>query len=88
MKLTDLFDRIVIINLPERTDRQRQVAAELRRLDLELRTPGVQLFPAIKPDDAADFPSRGARGAYLSHLEVLRLARRDGVQALLVMEDD
>jgi len=88
MKLTDLFDRIAIINLPERTDRQRQVAAELRQLDLALTTPGVQLFPAIKPEDAADFPSRGARGAYLSHLEVLRQARRDGVQALLVMEDD
>ena len=88
MKLTDLFDRIAIINLPDRTDRQRQIAAELRRLNLDLSTPGVQLFPAIKPDHAADFPSRGARGAYLSHLKVLQQARRDGVQSILVMEDD
>jgi len=88
MKLTDLFEQIAIINLPERTDRQRQIAHELQRLDLSLDSPGVVLFPAIKPDHAGEFPSRGARGAYLSHLGVLRQARCAGVQSLLVMEDD
>lgn len=88
MTLTDLFDRVTIINLPERTDRQRQIVRELRRVGLSLSTPGVVLFPAIKPDDAGEFPSRGARGAYLSHLNVLRQARQDGVKSLLVMEDD
>lgn len=88
MKLTDLFDRIAIINLPERTDRQRQMARELQRMGLDFSSPGVTLFPAVKPADAGEFPSRGARGAYLSHLQVLQQARRDGVQRLLVMEDD
>lgn len=88
MKLNEAFDRIAIINLPERGDRRRQMAGELRKVGLDLASPGVQLFAAIRPPDAGIFPSRGARGAYLSHLEVLRQARADGVRRLLVLEDD
>lgn len=88
MKLTDYFDRIAIINLPERADRRQQMAGELRRIGLRIGQEGVSLFAAIRPDDAGDFPSRGARGAYLSHLEVLRQAQRDGIERLLVLEDD
>jgi hypothetical protein len=88
MKLNDIFDRIAIINLPERTDRRRQIAGELARCGLGLDAPGICLFPAIRPDGPGDFPSTGARGAYLSHLAVLRAARADGIRRLLVLEDD
>jgi GR25 family glycosyltransferase involved in LPS biosynthesis len=87
-KLNDLFDRIVIINLPERADRRREMANELARVQLSLNSDGVVLFPAIRPQAIGDFPSIGARGAYLSHLEVLRNARNANIQHLLVLEDD
>lgn len=88
MKLNDYFDRITVINLPERHDRRREISRELDKLGLSLGQAGVCLFPAIRPAAADDFPSRGAHGAYLSHLEVLRQARRDGIRHLLVLEDD
>jgi len=88
MKLNDIFDRIAIINLPERSDRRSQVAAELAQCGLSLEAPGVSLFRAIRPEGPGDFPSLGARGAYLSHLAVLRAARADGIRRLLVLEDD
>ena len=34
MKLIDQFDRIYIVNLPERSDRRREMEAELGRLGL------------------------------------------------------
>jgi hypothetical protein len=48
----------------------------------------VELFPAIRPAEAAGFPNAAAHGCFLSHLEILRDARARGVANLLVMEDD
>lgn len=86
--LLDAFDRICIINLPERTDRRRAVTRELRRQGIAVDGQRVRFFAAARPDGPADFPSTGARGCFLSHLAVLRQARADGVQRLLVLEDD
>lgn len=86
--LLDAFDRICIINLPQRADRRRAVARELRRLGVAVDGVRVRLFAAIRPEGPGDFPSIGARGCYLSHLEVLRQAHADGVRRLLVLEDD
>lgn len=87
-RLNDVFDRISIINLPERIDRRQEMAEELAKIGLSLNSDGIVIFPAIRPSDAGDFPSVGARGAYLSHLEVLRNARDSGIKRLLVLEDD
>ena len=48
----------------------------------------VRFFDAIAPGTDGGFPSVGARGCFLSHLEVLRQARDAGVSRLLVLEDD
>lgn len=48
----------------------------------------MRIFPAIRPDDAAGFPSVGTRGCFLSHLGVLRQAVEAGAQAVLICEDD
>jgi hypothetical protein len=82
------FDRICIINLPERSDRRRQVTRELRRQGVAVDGHRVRFVEAIRPDAAAGFPSIGARGCFLSHLKTLRQARAEGVQRLLVLEDD
>ena len=86
--LLDSFDRICVINLPERVDRRRAVTRELRRLGVAVDGVRVRFFDAVRPEGPGGFPSTGARGCYLSHLEVLRQARADGVQRLLVLEDD
>jgi hypothetical protein len=60
----------------------------LRKLGLSLAHEQVVLFPAVKPPDSGSFPSLGARGCFMSHLGVLADARRRGVTAALILEDD
>jgi hypothetical protein len=88
VSLFDAFDRVCIINLPHRADRRHGVERELARQGVRVDGTRVRFFAAIRPDDPAGFPGIGARGCYLSHLEVLREARADGVRRLLVLEDD
>ncbi|MDB0542240.1 glycosyltransferase family 25 protein [Ralstonia solanacearum] len=88
MQLLDCFDRICIINLPERRDRRRQVERELSRLGLRADGQRIRFVPGIRMTAASPFPSTGARGCYLSHLAVLRQALADGVGSVLVLEDD
>lgn len=86
--LTRLFDRVVVINLPERADRRRGIDAELRKVGLSLEHPKVELFAAIRPAAAGGFPSIGAQGAFRSHLAVMeRMVAQDWAR-VLVLEDD
>jgi hypothetical protein len=80
------FDRIRIINLPERRDRRSEMEQELAGLGLT-EDPRVGFFPAIRPPDAGTFTSIGARGVYLSQLAILREAAEAGV-SVLILEDD
>ena len=82
----DRFDCIRIINLRERRDRRRDMERELRALGL-LGDPRVSFFPAIRPDDAGDFTSVGARGVYQSQHAILREAAQSG-RSVLILEDD
>lgn len=84
----DLFDKIYVINLASRTDRRAEMAEQFRRIGLSLTSPTVRVFPAVRPDDAGAFPSIGARGCFLSHLEILRDAVAAGVERILILEDD
>jgi hypothetical protein len=88
MKIFDAFERIVVINLRERVDRRREMQAELRRAGIGAGDARLQFFAAIRPADAGLFPSVGARGCFESHLGVIGEALRDGVENLLVLEDD
>jgi hypothetical protein len=88
MKLIDFFERVYIVNLPERADRRREMEAELQRIGITVDGQRIRYFRAIRPDSAGQFPSLGSRGCFMSHLEILREARRDGLNNVLVMEDD
>lgn len=64
-------------------------------MDAELRRPAigptgarVRYFAAVRPDEAAPFGYIGEKGAFLSHLAVLKEARLDNLTAVLVLEDD
>lgn len=84
----DYFERIFIISLPSRTDRQAEIALQLKAIGLSLAEGGVELFPAVRPDAPDGFPSIGARGCFMSHLGVLRMAQRLGLQRVAIFEDD
>lgn len=88
MKFLEFFDRIYVINLPERLDRRQQIAQELAKAGMPLQPGKVELFAAIKPDQAGIFPSIGLRGCYMSHLAIYRQAKQLGLQNVLIIEDD
>ena len=83
-----MTDRIYVINLARRTDRRREILAELGRIGLSASDSKVEIFAAGAPDDPGPFPSIGARGCFLSHLGVLKSARDAGVDRLMILEDD
>ena len=82
------FERIFVINLTSRADRRREMSQQLHRIGLKLGHGPVELFQAVRPDDAGEFPSIGSRGCYLSHLGVLRRALSLDLRSILVLEDD
>lgn len=84
--MLDRFDRIRIVNLPQRRDRRREMDDELRRAGLA-GDPRVSYFAAIRPDDRGDFYSIGARGIYESQKTILREAAAAG-ESVLILEDD
>ena len=88
MKFMDFFDRAYVINLPSRKDRRQEIMRELKNTDMSF-TPGkFELFPAIRPENPGSFKSIGYRGAFLSHLSVLKKAKEEDLRNVLIMEDD
>ena len=48
----------------------------------------AEFFRAIRPGEPAGFPSTGARGCFLSHLSVLKIAQHREAQYIAILEDD
>lgn len=88
MRFDEYFRHVYVLNLPERHDRRREVARELKRAGLCPDEGKSAFFPAIRPQAAAGFPSIGAHGCFLSHLAILQRARSEGARNVLVIEDD
>lgn len=87
-KMLEKYGPLVLINLPERQDRRSEFAEQLARIDLSYDSPNVQIFPAIRPDEPAGFPTLGARGCFLSHLTVLKEATERAEPSVIFCEDD
>ncbi len=88
---THHFDRTVVISLPERGDRRAKLMANLRACGLAehrdiLWQDAVNGRLEKIPSWWAQGP--GAWGCRASHLAALRAAQRDGVERLLIIEDD
>jgi glycosyl transferase, family 25 len=86
--LSQYFDRIYVLNLPERLDRRRDMLQELAQVGVSAETTNLEVFAATKPTDADDFPSIGARGCFLSHLGILKAAHQAQLNRFLILEDD
>lgn len=85
--LLDAFARIRIINLPERTDRRREMTRELARLGLSVDGEKIAFYAAQRFGDAGGFRNIGARGCFHSHLAIVD-ASVDLDGPLLILEDD
>ncbi|SEP15338.1 Glycosyltransferase family 25 (LPS biosynthesis protein) [Salinihabitans flavidus] len=86
--LHSVFDRIYVINLPERSDRRAELERQFRHVDLSLQDQFVTVFPAVRPDTPGNFPEVGIRGCFESHLGILEQAVGSGARHVLIMEDD
>lgn len=82
------FPAVRIINLPHRADRRAEVTTELARLGATIDGRHIAFHAATRPADAGGFETIGTHGCFLSHLDTLRQAHRDGVSTLLLLEDD
>ena len=80
------FERVCVINLPNRTDRRAEIAEQLALVGLSFASPNVNLFSAVRPAEPGGFDSIGARGCFMSHLQVLRQAK--SLSNVLILEDD
>lgn len=87
-RILERFGHVYVINLPYRTDRRREVEAQLRIVGLSFAHPGVTLFAACRPEDPGDWPGVGVRGCFMSHLGVLTDAVEAGRDRILILEDD
>jgi glycosyl transferase, family 25 len=88
MRILDYFDRIIVINLPNRPDRKKFITRELENFNIPTSSRKVKIFSAIRPHSLEGFPSIGAYGCFLSHYTALKQARDDGMRRVLIMEDD
>ena len=86
--LLTYFQQVYIINLPERSDRRNEINEQLNLIGLSLEHEKINLFKAIRPQDAGEFESIGARGCFLSHLNVLKHAKSKAYDRILIIEDD
>jgi hypothetical protein len=86
--LYQTFERVVVINLARRSDRLERFLSRLT--DWPFLTP--QRFEAVDGSTVAPPPEwdkgPGAWGCMLSHQQVLDQAIADGINSLLVLEDD
>jgi glycosyl transferase, family 25 len=89
MNLIELFDKTYVINLSERRDRRRATTTELRRyFPSPTVAERVTFHSAVRPDGAGPFPTQGSHGAFLSTIEVLTAAVDEGLERVLLMQDD
>ncbi len=88
MELIDFFDCVYVVNLPDRKDRRKKIIQELNKVEIPLVPNKTEIFPAIRPSSAQGFPNAAVRGCFLSHLNIIKEAKRRKLANVLIMEDD
>lgn len=86
--INEVFPYKICINLDRRPDRWQRMQLKFDRHGIH----SVRRFPALDGDNvnlpASWIHTSGAYGCLLSHLQVVREARRLGVSSVLIFEDD
>src|ERR1700691_3754585 len=88
MGVLDYFDRLAVVHLPDREDRYRALKHELSRIGIDIECSKVIIPDPPMPESANGFTSRGVYGSFMSHLEIIEGAYRDGLATVWVLEDD
>lgn len=85
--LKKYFDRVYVINLDKRPDRYENFNNEISKYFIN----NIQRFSAIDGTTiSVDNPSllAGETGVLMSHLEIIKECKKDGVKNVLILEDD
>jgi glycosyl transferase family 25 len=80
VRFFDFIDKIIYINLDNRTDRKRDIEAEFKRLDIP--SDKIVRFSAFYTS------AGGAVGCSLSHIQALTIAKKNNWKNCLILEDD
>ena len=94
----DKISKIYIINLKKRTDRWKDCLIQLKKYNIE----NYERFEAIRPDlkkiDPIQYSKNnlkmdekyiiGALGCKLSHIEIIKNAKKNSYKQILILEDD
>lgn len=86
--ITEIFDCILVINLPFRNDRRVEIEGELNRIGLSLIDGSAEILSASRFTDTGDFDTIGTRGCFDSHLRALKTAFDRNSKGVLILEDD
>jgi hypothetical protein len=91
IRFRDHFDRIAVISLPQRSDRRERLTTNLRQRGLA-EDSDLTWVDAVDGHQAT-LPTwwqagPGAWGCRASQLAVLESAQRDGLETVLILEDD
>jgi len=91
--MNKVFDRVIYVNLDECIERKVEVEEQFKIINLN-----VERYPAIngkKLENPQEFTNRGhvfmnlgEVGCLMSHLNILKQAREDRLNNILIMEDD
>ena len=84
-RFNSLFDKTYLINLASREDRLQRAKKRLGDLDIK-----YERFEAIDGKTIEHHPhlKPGEVGCYISHLNILKDAKQNNYQSILILEDD
>ena len=89
IKINDFFDKVYVINLKSRPERLKLCKQELNKNGIE-----HEVFEAVIGNPGVEVHSKylrnrpGAVGCLLSHIGVIKNAKKLGLNKILVIEDD
>ena len=87
INLEKYFDKIVCINLDRRPDRYERFKSEMEKFNIK----NVQRFSAVDGNTITETNTallKGEVGILLSHLNIIKNAKKEGLKNILIMEDD
>lgn len=90
MTLNLFFDKIYVINLKKRKDRLKQVTEELNKHNIDFQIfQGVEGNPGIPLKNDHPLKNKpGHVGCVLSHVAILKEAKKLNLKNVLILEDD
>lgn len=87
VNLKKYFDKIFVINLDKRPDRYQTFQDEMSKYGIE----GVERFSAVDGSSTGILNNRilqGEIGVLMSHLEIIKKCKSEGLKNVLILEDD